>query len=61
MFPFNNILIRKDEHDILGRYIAADNVGDDCLLGYRKYVKDGNIMGVACLYYKMQGGIIFYQ
>ena len=39
--PFTNILVRDtDEKQILGRYVATDSVGDDCLLHYRKYVKD---------------------
>ena len=43
--PFDNILVRKgDEHEILGRYTAAEAVGDDCLLSYRKYVKDEGII-----------------
>lgn len=59
--PFKNILVRKGKHDILGRYTAEDAVGDDCLLGYRKYVKDENIKGIACIFYERQGDIIFYH
>lgn len=61
MCPFENILVCKGEHDIIGRYTAADSIGDDCLLGYRKYVKDEDVEGLACIYYEMQGDIIFYH
>ena len=59
--PFKNILVCKDERNILGRYCAADTVGDDCLLGYRKYVKDENTEGIMCLYYEQQGEVVFYH
>lgn len=61
MCPFENIMVRKGEHDILGRYTVEDAVGDDCLLGYRKYVKDENTKGIACLFYERQGDVIFYH
>lgn len=61
MCPFENILVRKGEHDILGRYTAEDTIGDDCLLGYRKYVKDENTVGAVCMFYEMQGGVTFYH
>lgn len=60
--PFDNILVRKgDEHEILGRYTAAEAVGDDCLLSYRKYVKDEGTVGAVCLYYEMQKPTVFYH
>lgn len=60
--PFTNILVRDtDEKQILGRYVATDSVGDDCLLHYRKYVKDTSIAGPACLYYESQGDVVFYH
>lgn len=60
--PFTRILVRDtDEKQILGRYVAVDSVGDDCLFHYRKYVKDINITGPACLYYERQGNVMFYH
>lgn len=59
--PFEKILVRKGEHNILGRYLAEDKVGEDCLLSYRKYVKDENIVGAACMFYEMQGDVKFYH
>lgn len=61
MCPFDNILVRKDEHDILGRYTSTDTVGDDCLFGYRKYVKDESTVGAICMFYEMRGKITFYH
>ena len=54
-------MVRKGEHNILGRYLAEDKVGEDCLLSYRKYVKDENIVGAACMFYEMQGDVKFYH
>ena len=60
--PFTQILIRDvDEKTILGRYIADEEVGDDCLLHYRKYRKDSDTAGAACLYYIMQEPTMFYH
>lgn len=59
--PFDSILVRQNEHDILGRYITEDAIGEDCLLGYRKYVKDETIKGPACMYYERQGKTKFYH
>ena len=52
--PFDTIIIRKDEHTILGRYKAEEPVGEDCLLFYRKYVKD-NSNGTLCLFFEQKG------
>lgn len=59
--PFDNIFVRKGEHEILGRYIASETVGDDCLLKYRKYVKDESTSGIACMFYATQEKSIFYH
>lgn len=59
--PFDNIFVRKGEHEILGRYTASEAVGDDCLLQYRKYVKDESTSGIACMFYATQEKSIFYH
>lgn len=60
--PFNSILVRKDDgHEVLGRYIAETVVGDDCLLQYRKYIKDESTPGSVCMYYEMKEGVKFYR
>lgn len=60
--PFDRILVRDiDDKTILGQYVAEDNVGEDCLLHYRKYVKDTSTCGVACVYNIMQAPISFYH
>lgn len=59
--PFKNILVCKGKYDVIGRYTAENNVGDDCLLGYRKYVKDENTVGERCIVDEMQGNIKFYH
>lgn len=59
--PFDNILIRKGETEILGRYVAAETVGEDCLLTYRKYVKDEDVTGWACLFYELHENTQFYH
>lgn len=60
--PFNTILvIGKSNTDILGRYIAKDTIGDDCLLHYRKYIKDKDITGMRCMIYTHQEKTIFYK
>ena len=42
--PFNTILVTGSSNiDVLGRYIAEDTIGDDCLLHYRKYRKDTDV------------------
>ncbi len=58
--PFEHILVRDhDERTVLGRYTADGEVGDDCLLSYRKYVKDTTTSGVACHYYATQESKLF--
>ena len=60
--PFDRILVRDtDDRTILGQYVAEDNVGEDCLLHYRKYIKDTSTCGVACIYNIMQSPISFYH
>ena len=60
--PFDKILVREsDDKTILGQYIAEDNVGEDCLLHYRKYIKDTITPGVACVYNIMRNPISFYH
>lgn len=60
--PFEHILVCDGEpHSILGRYVAEDFTGEDCLLGYRKYIKDNNTVGAACLFYEMQDSATFYH
>ena len=59
--PFQSILVKEGENEILGRYIADEKIGNDCLLTYRKYVKDENVLGAACMFYEMQGEVTFYH
>lgn len=60
--PFNTILVTGDSNiDVHGRYIAEDVVGDDCLLHYRKYVKDNEIKGDICMFYIHQEETVFYH
>lgn len=60
--PFEHILVRDhDERTILGRYTADGELGDDCLLSYRKYVKDTTTSGVACHYNEIQESKLFYH
>lgn len=59
--PFETILICKDEHTILGRYKSDSIFGEDCLLEYRKYIKDENVKGPACVFYEKQNKPKFYH
>lgn len=59
--PFQNILVREGEHNIVGRYIADDSVGEDCSLTYRKYTKDKITAGAVCMFYEQQNGTTFYH
>ena len=60
--PFEHILVCEGEpHNILGRYVAEDFNGEDCLLGYRKFIKDNDIIGAACLFYEKQNATPFYH
>lgn len=59
--PFENILVRQNEHNIVGRYVAEDTIGEDCLLSYRKYVKDENTDEAVCLFYEQQKETQFYH
>lgn len=52
--PFENILVCKNDYrDIVGRYIAVEPVGDDCLVRYRHYKKDNDTDGGRCRLYEM--------
>ncbi len=60
--PFNTIFVTgTNKEDILGRYCADDVIGDDCLLHYRKYVKDKTVTGGACKFYLYQENTVFYH
>ena len=60
--PFDCILICDDQpQNVLGRYVAEETVGEDCLLSYRKYVKDTEIIGHPCMFYEMQKSTVFYH
>lgn len=60
--PFDTILVTgRSSIDVLGRYIAEDIIGDDCLLHYRKYKKDTKIKGNICMFYEQQGKTVFYH
>lgn len=60
--PFNTILITGSSNiDILGRYVAEDVIGDDCLLHYRKYRKDIDVKGRICMFHEQQEKTIFYH
>lgn len=60
--PFNTILVTGTSNiEILGRYCAEDVIGDDCLLHYRKYVKDKAVTGGICMAYAHQEDTIFYH
>ena len=60
--PFNTILITGSSNiDVLGRYIAEDVIGDDCLLHYRKYRKDMDVKGGVCMFYERQEKTVFYH
>ena len=61
--PFNTIFITgMSNTDILGRYCAEDVIGDDCLLHYRKYVKDKTATsGLCILYMQHEDNTVFYH
>lgn len=60
--PFNTILITGTSNiDVLGRYCAEDVIGDDCLLHYRKYIKDNTVKDGLCMIYTHQEDTIFYH
>lgn len=60
--PFNTILITGSSNiDVLGRYIAEEAIGNDCLLHYRKYRKDTVIKGDICMFYERQEKTVFYH
>lgn len=60
--PFDTILITgSNNKDILGRYCAEDVLGNDCLLHYRKYIKDKTVRGGICIVYEQNKDTIFYH
>lgn len=60
--PFNTILVTGSSNiDVLGRYKAEDVIGDDCLLHYRKYRKDTEVIGGICMFYEQQEKTAFYH
>jgi hypothetical protein len=60
--PFNTILVTGSSNiDVLGRYKAEDVIGDDCLLHYRKYRKDTEVIGGICMFYEQQEKTEFYH
>lgn len=60
--PFNTILVTGLSNiEVLGRYCSEDTIGDDCLLHYRKYVKDKDVTGGVCMVYAHQENTVFYH
>lgn len=60
--PFDEIMVTgRSSMDILGRYVAEDAIGDDCLLHYRKYVKDKDAQVADCLFGLFEQKTIFYH
>ena len=60
--PFNTILVTGSSNiDVLGRYKAEDVIGDDCLLHYRKYRKDTEVIGGICMFCEQQEKTVFYH
>ena len=60
--PFNTILVTGDTNiNVLGRYISDEEIGDDCLLHYRKYIKDKNVQGTSCMFYVQREKAVFYH
>ncbi len=60
--PFDTILITGSSNiDILGRYKADNEVSNDCLLHYRKYIKDNDIKGDICMFYVQKEDTVFYH
>ncbi len=61
--PFDNILItnQNNELGVKGRYIVTDDIGEDCLLHYRKYVKDKQNVGEVCLFMINTDNPVFYH
>lgn len=60
--PFDEIMVTgKSNTDVLGRFTAEDIIGDDCLLHYRKYVKDKDAQVADCLLGLYQKKAQFYH
>ena len=61
--PFNTILITGDTNlNVLGRYYAENPViNEDCLLYYRKYIKDKSVTGEISMYYAQQEKTVYYH
>lgn len=59
---FDTILITGEDNNVLGRYCADQIIGDDCLLHYRKYVKDKTVVGGVCMaYLSQEKNKVFYH
>lgn len=60
--PFDTILVTGATNiEVLGRYCAEDVIGDDCILHYRKYIKDKEITGGICMAFAHQEDTVFYH
>lgn len=60
--PFSTILVTGDTNiNVLGRYIVDEEIGDDCLLHYRKYIKDKNVQGISCVFCIQREKNVFYH
>ena len=60
--PFSTILVTGDTNiNVLGRYIVDEEIGDDCLLHYRKYIKDKNVQGISCMFCVQREKNVFYH
>lgn len=57
----STLVSTKSRRDVLGRYKAEDVIGDDCLLHYRKYRKDTEVIGGICMFYEQQEKTVFYH
>ena len=59
---FDTILVTGATNiEVLGRYCAEDVIGDDCILHYRKYIKDKEITGGICMAFAHQEDTVFYH
>lgn len=60
--PFDTILVTGTNNmNVLGRYCAEGLIVDDCILHYRKYIKDKKIIGDKCISYEDQEETVFYH
>lgn len=61
--PFDVLLVTGNSNtDVVGRYVAQDKVGDDCLLRYRRFKKDTQTAAHMCHILEMtKGEPVFYH